>query len=109
MNINLGTALTNFGEKPLTIDLDRRQFRHGWLLGKSATGKSTLFRNVIVEANHLVDPQTRKIRTEIVNEAAPKVATTPSIPEVEGPGGAVQAEVLETPAQSKKVGKHNHK
>src|ERR1039458_8042752 len=50
MQINLGTTLTNFGEKPFTIDLDRRQFRHGWLLGKSGTGKSTLLRNIIVEA-----------------------------------------------------------
>jgi DNA helicase HerA-like ATPase len=50
MNIDLGTTLTNFGEKPFSIDLDRRQFRHGWLLGKSGTGKSTLLRNVIVEA-----------------------------------------------------------
>jgi DNA helicase HerA-like ATPase len=50
MNIHLGTTLTNFGEKPFSIDLDRRQFRHGWLLGKSGTGKSTLLRNVIVEA-----------------------------------------------------------
>jgi DNA helicase HerA-like ATPase len=50
VNINLGTTLTNFGEKPFSIDLDRRQFRHGWLLGKSGTGKSTLLRNVIVEA-----------------------------------------------------------
>ncbi|MGB8006431.1 MAG: type IV secretion system DNA-binding domain-containing protein [Terriglobales bacterium] len=43
-------TLSNFGERPFTIDLDRRQFRHGWLLGKSGTGKSTLLRNVIVEA-----------------------------------------------------------
>jgi DNA helicase HerA-like ATPase len=50
MIIHLGTTLTNFGEKPFSIDLDRRQFRHGWLLGKSGTGKSTLLRNVIVEA-----------------------------------------------------------
>lgn len=32
------------------IDLDRQQFRHGWLLGKSGTGKSTLLRNIIVAA-----------------------------------------------------------
>src|ERR1022692_4962942 len=50
MNIYLGTTFTNFGEKPFTIALDRKQFRHGWLLGKSGTGKSTLLRNVIVEA-----------------------------------------------------------
>jgi len=50
MQINLGTTQGNFGEKPFSIDLDRRQFRHGWLLGKSGTGKSTLLRNVIVEA-----------------------------------------------------------
>ncbi len=50
MNITLGCTLSSFGEHTLTIDLDRRQFRHGWLLGKSGTGKSTLLRNVIVEA-----------------------------------------------------------
>src|SRR5258707_9071779 len=50
MQIDLGTTLSNFGENQFSIDLDRRQFRHGWLLGKSGTGKSTLLRNVIVSA-----------------------------------------------------------
>jgi DNA helicase HerA-like ATPase len=50
MLVNAGHTLTQFGEKPFFIDLDRRQFRHGWLLGKSGTGKSTLLRNIIVEA-----------------------------------------------------------
>src|SRR5713226_8709834 len=50
MQIPLGSTLTSFGEKPFSIDLDRHQFRHGWLLGKSGTGKSTLLRNIIVEA-----------------------------------------------------------
>lgn len=50
MNIQIGNTLHQFGERPFFIDLDRKQFRHGWLLGKSGTGKSTLLRNVIVEA-----------------------------------------------------------
>jgi DNA helicase HerA-like ATPase len=50
MIINVGSTLNSVGEKPFTIDLDRRQFRHGWVLGKSGTGKSTLLRNIIVEA-----------------------------------------------------------
>jgi len=48
MKLTIGTTLTKFGESPFTIDLD--QFRHGWLLGKSGTGKSTLLRNIIVAA-----------------------------------------------------------
>jgi DNA helicase HerA-like ATPase len=50
MHINLGSTLTQFGDKSFSIDLDKRQFRHGWLLGKSGTGKSTLLRNIIAEA-----------------------------------------------------------
>ena len=50
MLVNAGHTLTQFGGKPFFVDLDRRQFRHGWLLGKSGTGKSTLLRNFIVEA-----------------------------------------------------------
>jgi Helicase HerA, central domain/Type IV secretion-system coupling protein DNA-binding domain len=50
MQIPLGYTQTIGGEKPFTIDLDRSQFRHGWLLGKSGTGKSTLLRNIIVAA-----------------------------------------------------------
>jgi len=50
MQISLGSTLTSFGEKLFTIDIDRQQFRHGWILGKSGTGKSTLLRNIIVEA-----------------------------------------------------------
>ena len=50
MLVNAGHTLTQFSEKPFVVDLDRRQFRHGWLLGKSGTGKSTLLRNFIVEA-----------------------------------------------------------
>jgi DNA helicase HerA-like ATPase len=50
MHVTVGETPTSFGPKPFTIDLDRKQFRHGWLLGKSGTGKSTLLRNIIVEA-----------------------------------------------------------
>lgn len=50
MQLTIGTILTKFGEKPFSIDLDHGQFRHGWLLGKSGTGKSTLLRNIIVAA-----------------------------------------------------------
>ncbi len=50
MNIPIGLTHTSGGQKYFSIDLDRRQFRHGWLLGKSGTGKSTLLRNIIVEA-----------------------------------------------------------
>lgn len=50
MNIPLGYTQTIAGQKPFTIDLDRSQFRHGWLLGKSGTGKSTLLRNIITAA-----------------------------------------------------------
>jgi energy-coupling factor transporter ATP-binding protein EcfA2 len=47
MNINVGTSLTSFGEKPFTIDLNKAQFRHAWLIGKSGCGKSTLLRNLV--------------------------------------------------------------
>ena len=50
MNVKLGRELSPFGEKDFYIDLDRAQFRHAWLLGKSGTGKSTLLRQIIVEA-----------------------------------------------------------
>ena len=50
MQLTIGTILTQFGERHFSISLDRTQFRHGWLLGKSGTGKSTLLRNIIVEA-----------------------------------------------------------
>ncbi|HLY39687.1 MAG TPA: type IV secretion system DNA-binding domain-containing protein [Terracidiphilus sp.] len=50
MQLPLGYTQTIGGQKSFTIDLDRSQFRHGWLLGKSGTGKSTLLRNVIVAA-----------------------------------------------------------
>jgi len=50
MNVQLGHTITKFGERPFFIDLDRSQFRHALLLGKSGTGKSTLLRNLLVEA-----------------------------------------------------------
>lgn len=50
MQLTIGSTLTQFGERHFSINLDRSQFRHGWLLGKSGTGKSTLLRNIIVEA-----------------------------------------------------------
>lgn len=50
MNIPIGQTLSTMGDKEFMIDLDRQQFRHGWLLGKSGTGKSTLLRNIIVAA-----------------------------------------------------------
>jgi hypothetical protein len=50
MNITVGKTFHHMGDKDFTIDLDRQQFRHGWLLGKSGTGKSTLLRNIIVAA-----------------------------------------------------------
>jgi DNA helicase HerA-like ATPase len=50
MNIAIGQTLSTMGDKEFIIDLDRQQFRHGWLLGKSGTGKSTLLRNIIVAA-----------------------------------------------------------
>jgi DNA helicase HerA-like ATPase len=50
MKIHVGNTLTSFREKPFHIDLDRSEFRHPWLLGKSGTGKSTLLRNIIVAA-----------------------------------------------------------
>src|SRR2546423_9774273 len=50
MNIEVGLTRTTVGQRPFYLDLDRRQFRHGWLLGKSGTGKSTVLRNIVVEA-----------------------------------------------------------
>ncbi len=50
MLVTLGTTLNVMGEADFKIDLDRSQFRHAWLLGKSGTGKSTLLRQIIVEA-----------------------------------------------------------
>lgn len=50
MNVHIGNTDTNFGPRPFHLDLDKAQFRHAWLLGKSGTGKSTLLRNIIVEA-----------------------------------------------------------
>ena len=50
MNIAIGQTVSTMGYKEFMIDLDRQQFRHGWLLGKSGTGKSTLLRNIIVAA-----------------------------------------------------------
>jgi DNA helicase HerA-like ATPase len=50
MQIPIGVTYTTVGNRPFFIDLDKSQFRHGWLLGKSGTGKSTLLRNIIVEA-----------------------------------------------------------
>ena len=50
MTITVGNTLTSFGDKPFFVDLDKSQFRHAWLLGKSGTGKSTLLRNIIVGA-----------------------------------------------------------
>jgi Helicase HerA, central domain len=50
MQLTIGKTLTKFGDASFSIDLDRGQFRHGWLLGKSGTGKSTLLRNIIVAA-----------------------------------------------------------
>jgi DNA helicase HerA-like ATPase len=47
MQLTIGHALTQRGTIPFSIDLDRGQFRHGWLLGKSGTGKSTLLRNIM--------------------------------------------------------------
>lgn len=49
MQVQIGNSETYFGPRPFYLDLDKGQFRHGWLLGKSGTGKSTLLRNVIVE------------------------------------------------------------
>ena len=50
MQIPIGHVAGTMGDKEFTIDLDRQQFRHAWLLGKSGTGKSTLLRNIIVAA-----------------------------------------------------------
>lgn len=50
MQIRVGFTLTSMRERGFFIDLDRHQFRHGRLLGISGTGKSTLLRNIIVEA-----------------------------------------------------------
>jgi DNA helicase HerA-like ATPase len=50
MDVHIGNKETNFGLRPFHFDLDKAQFRHSWLLGKSGTGKSTLLRNILVEA-----------------------------------------------------------
>lgn len=50
MQLTIGQHLTKFGDTPFSIDLDKGQFRHGWLLGKSGVGKSSLLRNIIVAA-----------------------------------------------------------
>jgi hypothetical protein len=53
MNVLLGNLdPTIYGNerRQFSISLAREEFRHAWLLGKSGTGKSTLLRNVIVEA-----------------------------------------------------------
>lgn len=50
MLVKIGRTLGMMGEHDFEIDLDRSQFRHAWLLGKSGTGKSTLLRSIIVEA-----------------------------------------------------------
>jgi energy-coupling factor transporter ATP-binding protein EcfA2 len=50
MKVPLGNVQTPAGEQPFTIDLSREQFRHGWVLGKSGTGKSTLLRHIIAAA-----------------------------------------------------------
>ena len=50
MDVHIGNKETNFGLRPFHFDLDKAQFRHAWLLGKSGTGKSTLLRNILVEA-----------------------------------------------------------
>lgn len=50
MKITLGRTTTPFGEKDFEIDLDSRQFRHAWLLGKSGVGKSTLLLQIIAAA-----------------------------------------------------------
>jgi hypothetical protein len=36
--------------RDFSISLDKGTFRHGWVLGKSGTGKSTLLRNIIAAA-----------------------------------------------------------
>lgn len=48
MKIELGTYLNSLGEVPFEIDLDKSQFRHAWIIGKSGVGKSTLLRNLAV-------------------------------------------------------------
>jgi hypothetical protein len=50
MHVHIGNTQTQFGPRPFRLDLDKAQFRHGWLLGKSGTGKSTMLKSVIVEA-----------------------------------------------------------
>lgn len=49
MKISVGQTRNTFAELPFILDIDRQQFRHGWLLGKSGTGKSSLLRNLAVE------------------------------------------------------------
>jgi len=50
MQVHIGNTETIFGPRPFSVDLGKAQLRHAWLLGKSGTGKSTLLRNIIVEA-----------------------------------------------------------
>jgi hypothetical protein len=50
MHVHIGNTETHFGPRPFHFDLDKAQFRHAWLLGKSGTGKSTLLRNILVTA-----------------------------------------------------------
>jgi len=50
MQIPIGWTLASTGQRPFSISLNRKDFRHGWLLGKSGVGKSSLLRNIIVEA-----------------------------------------------------------
>jgi hypothetical protein len=53
MQVTLGHAETPlFGDRPVPfeVSIDRANFRHGWLLGKSGTGKSTLLRGIVAAA-----------------------------------------------------------
>lgn len=50
MDVPLGHVQTPAGSKIFSINLDRDQFRHGWVLGKSGTGKSTFLRHIIAAA-----------------------------------------------------------
>src|ERR1022692_2696300 len=49
MDIILGTTQTPLGQRPFTISVRYQDFRHGLLLGKTGTGKSTLLRTIIAE------------------------------------------------------------
>jgi DNA helicase HerA-like ATPase len=48
MKILIGKTLHTYGESPFILDIDRQQFRHAWLLGKSGTGKSTLLKTIAI-------------------------------------------------------------